>query len=179
MKLYFSYNVEPDLMAREGVLRIFRIGGEICFDPYLHFGHQQVILNCPVIGTDYITETAPVIRTWSKVTEEGTEHVLFSAPDAENPVPNFLDINSISYFEDLLLGEGSVSLAFGIINEKYMIKPHSLIFSVNLTDLDPDDTAFSTWKCTVSNSGGSDSALTTLSICSKNSVLIVYFCNNV
>ena len=166
-------------MAREGILRVFRVGGDICFDPYLHFGFQQVILNCPVIGTDYITETAPVIRTWSKITEEGTEHAIFSAPDAENPVPNFLDINLIANFEDLLLGEGSVSLAFGVSIEKYMIKPQSLIFSVNLTELDPDADAFGTWKCTVSNSSGSDSALTTLSICSKNSLIIVYFCNNV
>ena len=166
-------------MTREEILQVSRVGGEICFDPYLHSGHQQVILNCPVIGTDYITETAPVIRTWSKVTEDGMEHMLFSAPDAENPIPNFLDINLFSYFNDILSGDGSVSLGFGVNVEEYMIKPHSLIFYANVAELDPDDIAFGTWKCTVSNSSGSDSVLTTLSICSKNSVLIVYFCKNV
>ena len=167
-------------MAREGIIKISRVGGDICFDPYLRFGFQQVILNCPVIGTDYITETAPVNRTWSKFTEEGTEHVLFSVPDAENPIPNFLDINSIDYFNDNLFGGGSVNLGFGVNIEKYMIKPQTLIFSAtNVAELDPDDAVFGTWKCTVSNSSGSDSALTTLSICSKNFQLIVYFCNDV
>lgn len=156
------------------------MGVDICLDPYAPLGFQQVVLNCPVVGTDYLKERAPVIRTWSKVTEDGENIVLFSAPDSENPLPNYFNFNFLQRFPDSVIGLGSgpILLGFGITIEESMIRDHSLIFFANFTnDFEPEDmlAALGTWICTVSNSSGSDTALTTLSICGKKCCADLYF----
>ena len=163
-----------------GTIRVYRVGVDVCLDPYTPSGFQQVVLNCPVVGTDYLKERAPVIRTWSKVTEDGENIILFSAPDSENPRPYYSDSDFFNHFPELHLdsGSGPITLAFGITVEEAMIRDHSLIFFANFTiDFEPDDLlgVLGIWSCTISNSSGSDTALTTLSLCSKNAVLTCTF----
>ena len=164
-----------------GVVRVYRVGMDVCLDPYTP-GTKLVVLNCPVVGTDYLKERAPVIRTWSKVTEDGENIVLFSAPDSEDPLPYYLHSDIFNHFPELHLldsGSGPITLAFGTIVEQAMIRDHSLIFFTNFTiDSEPDDLlgALGIWNCTISNSSGSDTALTTLSLCGKNAVLTCTFC---
>ena len=165
-----------------GTLRVYRVGVDVCLDPDTPLGFQQVVLNCPVVGTDYLKERAPVIRTWSKVTEDGENIVLFSAPDSENPFPFYFHSDIFNHFPELQIFEsrsGPITLGFGFTMEERMIRDHSLVIYVNFTiDFEPDDFlgALGIWNCTISNSNGSDTALTTLSLCSKNAVLTCTFC---
>lgn len=157
----FSY-IEPDLAFNRS-FRIHRVGVDICWDR--NETHAGLVLNCPVMGYDYLTERAPVVRTWSKVTDNCREDTdLYCASDSSNPRKDYDSAPEFwSKFPGLLRVVG-----FGLDYDFLMIREHSLVFTLTSdVSIDLARRSLGTWKCTLSNRNGSTSVLTTISICGE------------
>lgn len=112
-------------------------------------------LNCPVIGGYNETFT----RTWSKVTDDGENVILFSALNTETPGYE----NARDFYERFPGSERFVR--FGIELSSVNLTSHSLLFNASLVgnrEVLGLSQVFGTWNCTVSNRNGRDSVLTTI-----------------
>lgn len=154
--------IEPDL-AFDNSFRVHRVGVDICWNR--NETYRFLVLNCPVVGYDYITERAPVLRTWSKVTDDCREDTaLYCASDSSNPTKRQDSRREFwTKFPDLLTVVG-----FGSEYDFLMIREHSLLFTLYASvSTDLVRRSLGTWKCTISNRNGSTSVLTTISICGE------------
>ena len=164
MNLPVLHYTEP-FFSLPGSFRVHRVGVDICLDP--NETYALLILNCPVEGYNYITERAPVVRTWSKVSDDCEENtVLYCAPDSSNPaMPADIRPEFLAEYPELI-GVVGFGLDPGVDQEVNIgIREHSLLFIPSLSDIDLARRSLGTWNCTISNRNGSASALTTVSIC--------------
>ena len=138
--------------------RVHIVGVDICYD--LIEPVDYLYLQCPLVGVAPGTSNN-VTRTWSKVTEGGENHILFSVIDSVRP-----QIEDGQEFYDRF-PEVVQSLIYGFHFNSPDIYPHDLVFYANpMTDEEFSSLlrAFGTWNCTVSNASGSDTVLTTISL---------------
>ena len=153
------YYVEPT--STFDVVVSYNVGRGICFD--INDPANFLILQCPLVGippgsSDTIT------RTWSKITDDGENIVLFSVLDSVQPqVDNNAD--AVNFYTHFPRSTDFISFGFEIAFPP--ITYHDLIFytaSLPGRDIEGLSEVFGTWNCTVSNSIESDSALTTISL---------------
>ena len=132
------------------------MGRDICYD--LIQPVDFLLLQCPLVGVRPDTSNN-VTRTWSKITDNGENVVLFSLVDSVQPL-----LSDGQEFYDRFPGASQfVTYGFSMLFPD--IFPHDLLFYAKpetQSQIDGLAEVFGTWNCTVYNSSGSDSVLTTI-----------------
>lgn len=146
--------VEPT--SRYDTFLLYTVRRDICFD--INDPAQFLFLQCPLVGVPPSSSNT-ITRTWSKITDDGENVVLFSLLDSDPPSRR----DALDFYARF--PGSSTLLSFGF---ELFIPPtthHDLVFFTNPPeerDIEGLSRVFGTWNCTVSNSFGSDSVLTTI-----------------
>ena len=130
--------------------RVHIVGIDICYD--LIQPVDFLFLQCPLVGVPPSTSNT-VTRTWSKVTDEGENIILFSVIDSVRPQYE----DGQEFYDRFPQASQFLTYGFELIFPD--IYPHDLLFygnPVTESELNGLSEVFGTWNCTVSNRSGSD-----------------------